>query len=685
VPIFSSDFTPDREFSKASQPVAALSGNHAASPSRTRADLAALVLFAVSYWFSVKASEHLYGSLRVPSPFWLPDSVLLCALLLWRRGAWWAVAAVALPVRLFAGSVDGTPEWFIVASILNDVSKAFFSAWLLQRFIRRPIQLDTLREFLIFVSIAVGLSPLLSALAGAAARNALGNPVLGATYRWFLGDALAQIVVTPAILFWFRGNYRHPRARLTELAMVCGGMALLTSYVFFVYEGPLAPMLLYAPVPLLAWAALRLRPFGTANAIAIVASISVLSVVKGIGVFPGSSPDQSVELIQLFLLVISVSFLSIAVLAAEQEKRVEELRTLNDALRESEERFRLVADTAPVLIWMSGADKLCTFFNQGWLDFTGRSMAQELGTGWSSAVHPDDLDRVISTCGNAFDRRTPFEMEYRLRRHDGTYRWIVDYGVPRFESSGTFCGYIGSCLDVTDRKSVEATLRELSGRLISAQEHERVRIARELHDDLGQQLALLQISVDQFEAGLSNLPDAAVQQLRAISRGTERLASGLHKTAHQLHPFKLEVVGLVTALNGLCREFSEQHKLNVQFVQHDMPPLLAQDASLCLYRIAQEALHNVVKHARVSKAIVELSAANGDIELHIADAGAGFDADAAAANSGLGLVSMRERLRLVGGRLSIESSPRQGTRIRASVPLGASRADGLDASAANAG
>ena len=141
----------------------------------------------------------------------------------------------------------------------------------------------------------------------------------------------------------------------------------------------------------------------------------------------------------------------------------------------------------------------------------------------------------------------------------------------------------------------------------------------------------------------------------------------------------------MTALNGLCREFSEQHKLNVRFVQHDMPPLLAQDASLCLYRIAQEALHNVVKHARVSKAIVELSASNGDVELRISDSGAGFDADAAVSDGGLGLVSMRERLRLVGGRLSIESSPRQGTRILACVPLGVSRADGLDASAANVG
>jgi signal transduction histidine kinase len=163
------------------------------------------------------------------------------------------------------------------------------------------------------------------------------------------------------------------------------------------------------------------------------------------------------------------------------------------------------------------------------------------------------------------------------------------------------------------------------------------------------------------------------------------MASGIHQTAHQLHPFKLEVVGLVTALNGLCREFSEQHELNVQFVQHDMPPLLSQDVSLCLFRIAQEALHNVVKHARVSKATVELSGRNGDIELCITDSGAGFDVDSAAAKGGLGLVSMRERLRLVGGRLSIEALQRQGTRISACIPAAVRHAAHLGEGAASVG
>ncbi|NEU72939.1 PAS domain-containing sensor histidine kinase [Hassallia byssoidea VB512170] len=131
-----------------------------------------------------------------------------------------------------------------------------------------------------------------------------------------------------------------------------------------------------------------------------------------------------------------------------------------DLLRESEQRFHTMADTAPVMLWMSGSDSLCNFFNQSWLNFTGRSLEQEQGLGWLENVHPEDQDFCFKTYESAFNARAKFKMEYRLKRHDGNYRWILDSGVPRSTSTGNFAGYIGSCIDITERKLTEVALQE---------------------------------------------------------------------------------------------------------------------------------------------------------------------------------------------------------------------------------
>jgi PAS domain S-box-containing protein len=355
---------------------------------------------------------------------------------------------------------------------------------------------------------------------------------------------------------------------------------------------------------------------------------------------------------------------------------VTERKIAEEALRESEQRFGLVANSAPVMIWMSGVDKLCTFFNAVWLNFTGRSMEQELGEGWAHGVHTDDLERCIGIYSTAFDARVDFEVEYRLRRFDGEYRWIVDLGVPRFGADGTFCGYIGSCVDITDRKLAETSLLELSGRLIHAQEKERTRIARELHDDLSQRLALLQIGLDQFGLDEGALSPQARQQLSNISVVAAEISSNIHELSHTLHPSKLDTLGLLPSLRALCKELSNRYSLEVQFVHHGVLDGVSRDVSLCLFRIVQEALRNVVKHSGATEAQVELSAHADRIDLSIFDTGTGFNPEAVKGCLGLGLVSMRERLRLVGGQFSVESKPAQGTRIIVRVPLSGTNGQG---------
>src|SRR5579863_10120968 len=143
-----------------------------------------------------------------------------------------------------------------------------------------------------------------------------------------------------------------------------------------------------------------------------------------------------------------------------------------------------MADSAPMLIWLSGVDKLATDFNREWLKFTGRTIQQQLQTGWTDNIHPDDVNQRLEDYAHAFEEKQKFTSEYRMRRNDGQYRWMLDQGVPRFLDDGTFAGYVGYCVDVTEQREAKAALVELSGRLIQAEEEERARVARELHDDI---------------------------------------------------------------------------------------------------------------------------------------------------------------------------------------------------------
>jgi PAS domain S-box-containing protein len=338
-------------------------------------------------------------------------------------------------------------------------------------------------------------------------------------------------------------------------------------------------------------------------------------------------------------------------------------------LRESEERFRRVANTAPVLIWMTGTDKHCSFLNQGWLSFTGRSMEQELGEGWVSGVHPDDLENFLGIYSAAFDARAAFEREYRLSRFDGEYRWILDSGTPRFESNGAFCGYIGSCVDISERKLSEASLQNLSGRLIRAQEEERARIARELHDDFSQRMALLSLGLVQLWKRLPPSEKEERTRVWEMQQRCQDVTDDMHSLSHQLHSSKLELVGLVSALNGLCQELSEKYKIDIQYSSCELPFHVSKDVALCLYRVTQESLGNVIKHSQADSAHVELGANGSGVSLRISDAGRGFDPDVSNPHAGIGLAGMRERLRLIGGRLLINSEPLRGTEILAEVPL----------------
>jgi PAS domain S-box-containing protein len=346
------------------------------------------------------------------------------------------------------------------------------------------------------------------------------------------------------------------------------------------------------------------------------------------------------------------------------------------ALRESEERFRRLADTAPVMVWMSGPDKLCTYFNLHWLEFTGRPLERELGNGWSEGVHADDFQNCVDAYSRSFDARRPFRVEYRLQRFDGEYRWVLDTGVPRFRADGAFEGYIGSALDITDEKRLteklrasQSRLRALTGKLIESQETERRRLARELHDDLNQSLALLAVELDLLAQKPPEPATELAGRMHELSTRVKELSTSVHDLSHQLHPATLERLGLVAAVRSLCREVTHGNGLQVEFRHHEIPSEIPAERALCLYRIAQEALRNVVKHSGAHHASVEMTGTADAICLKVSDDGIGLNGGLDPGKAGLGLVSMRERLHVVKGEMAIDSPASGGTLIDVRVPL----------------
>jgi PAS domain S-box-containing protein len=343
-------------------------------------------------------------------------------------------------------------------------------------------------------------------------------------------------------------------------------------------------------------------------------------------------------------------------------------REAERAVRESEERFRLVANTAPVMIWMSGVDKRCTYLNQGWLDFGARSLDQELANSRADGVHPEDLARWRETYTAAFESREPFQMEYRLLRCDGQYRWILDHGVPMFTTGGVFAGYIGACLDVTERKRAEEALSKVSQKLIQAQEEERSRLARELHDDVNQRVALLALTLQDLSRGLSPSTELH-RQIGDVYQQLADLENEIRAMSHRFHSPRLEILGLTKTADAFCKELAGRHGVQIDFHADNIPQKMPEEISLCLFRILQEALHNAIKHSGERYFQVWLRSRPGEIELVVQDFGRGFELNDAINGDGLGLTGMWERLKLVDGQLSVDSKTSHGATIRARIPL----------------
>jgi PAS domain S-box-containing protein len=280
--------------------------------------------------------------------------------------------------------------------------------------------------------------------------------------------------------------------------------------------------------------------------------------------------------------------------------------------------------------------------------------------------------RLREAVDRALNTGAPYELELKMLRADGTYRWVTARGEPQRDSAGTILGLRGTVQDITERKRAEEVLSSVNGRLIEAQEAERARIARDLHDDIGQRLALLAVGLAHVKALLPDSPAEAPASLDALQKQTAEIIADVQALSHELHPPRLLHLGVLAAMRGFCEELARQESVGIDFHSEEVPENVAPDVSLCLFRVLQEAMHNALRHSQVRNFRVRLRGTGDSVDLTVRDDGVGFDVDAANRGRGLGLTSMKERLKLVGGELSIESHATEGTTVLARAPLGRS-------------
>ena len=602
--------------------------------------------------------------IQVPRPAWLlwPGCAILVAVLaLVPQKQWLLVIVAGLAGFAVYDWSAGLTLSSIGPLILADALEVVTAAVALRVAFDGKPQLDTVKGLSKYFLIALIIVPVATATTGAAVQA--GSFWISWRVTFF-SEALAFLLLPPAILSWAKRLRSWRKESVGFWIEVCAlvlGVSLLGYVISVASSGELTPVLFYALMPLLIWSALRFGLLGVSTSIIIVAYLSIWGSIHGRGPFAGQTPIERVLSLQLFLFCAAIPFMVLAALAAEHKRS-------SEALRESEGRFRLIADRAPVMIWMSDIEKSFVFLNKTWLNFTGRPLREELGRGWATGIHPDDLADSRRAHSAAFEARQEFSIEYRVRRFDGEYRWVEDHGVPRFESGGVFCGYIGACMDITDRRLYESSLEDFNGRLIMAQEQERTKIARELHDDLSQRMARLLIRLERCLHSSEGASSKFREHLTSTVDMASDISAALRDLSHVLHPSTLAALGLEASVAACCHEFSEQHNLTVKFMHDGVPNNSSPDVNLCLFRIAQEALQNIVKHSGAREARVTLTGREQQIRLSIEDSGIGFNSTNPRRTETLGLVSMRERVRLVDGQISIQSAPSKGTRIDVQVP-----------------
>ena len=612
-------------------------------------------------------------------PVWPAYGIALAAFLAYGYRVWPGIVASAFLVA-FSSSV---PALAAAGQAIGATAAALTGASLLRRIPEFDPSLSRLSHALGLVILGAFGSSIISASIGVfslyVTQVQAYSGLASAWLIYWLGDATGVLLVTP-LVFTLPTLFRiRSRARIMEFAAL---LALLTSTCLIVFgDLPLIPIrlhvLAFAVLPFVMWAAIDFGIGGASLSVFLVATMATIATAYGLGPFASHSSFINAVLLDVLFAVLAISGLALGALVSERERANRDRERLIGEQTTMEARLRLAAiiESSDDAIFSRSLDGIVLSWNAAAQRIFGFAEAEAVGQPAAMLLPPElegEENRLLDRfrAGERIDR-------YRTTRvTKAGQRVSVSLTLtPLSDSAGRLVGVAEIVRDVTEQDRAARAVSSLSSRLLHAQEEERARIARELHDDIGQRLALLAITLDGLSDGASGLrhENTAIH----LKQQAVEIATDLQTLAHELHSSKLELLGLTVAMRGFCHEFSGQKHVQVDFAARDMPEGLPSDVSLCLFRVLQEALHNAAKHSGVDCFEVRLTGADGAIDLVVSDAGKGFSLAAARAGRGLGLISMTERLKLVGGDVAIDSQPGRGTRIHARAPVQSGSVAGL--------
>lgn len=429
-------------------------------------DHISIALLAGVYSLVAAASLKYYATYsHLTSLIWPVSGLAVGALLRYGRQLWPGVL-----IGAFLGSYStGMAALPSILIALGNTLEALCVPWLLTHVCNYDSKLPRLRDYNAFLLAGPGLASFLGAgintIVLLLLELAPSDEFFDIWTLWWMGKALGMVVVAPLILCI---NVREdlPKMAPWPASLLFWSFGFSFSAMCAMVFGQWWPPAFgatprgYVIFPFMVWAAMGLGRHVTALVGALVAGLAILSDSLNVGLFSRTVSDKGLSEVWLFCFAANISGMMIATLLAERRATEAALRLSESRLASSESNFRSLAESATVLIWVSGPDRLCTWFNNAWLTFTGRSMNQEIGNGWAEGVHPDDIEKCLRIYDEAFDARRPFSMDYRLRHASGTYRWVSDQGAPRIDDEGLFLGYTGACWDITEQRQAEFALKE---------------------------------------------------------------------------------------------------------------------------------------------------------------------------------------------------------------------------------